>query len=342
MQGKSTKLVPIEKIEAHPSWTNYRGDVGDVRPLAESIGRNGLQNPLRVRTMSEQVGTSCRVRYYLAAGHRRFAAINLLLAGLDVVDPDGTKHRLQWEGPVPCSCVDLDEPLDLVFDNLVENIQREDPEPVALGRALAALQTQSGLTLAQIATRLGKSPDWAQARVAFIRNAAPEVLAAVEAGDLSEKLARDVVRAAPTDPKRQAALTELAAAPARAAKTAVVAPAPRAIQKEARAAVAAAVPEAPAAKPIVVARRMTNAQIFAEITRWQGLRAQPNTRQDQARAVQVKLSGEGRLDAATAVIHGFTMAMMLVNGDRCACGEPMVDVTGMLPREHEMNTDRCG
>lgn len=92
MTGRRAGMVWIEDIRAHP--TNIRRDLGDLRPLAASIRRDGVMVPL----ILERRGDVLQLR----DGHRRLAAASM--AGLDKVpaiihtdalpDPEWLRHAV--------------------------------------------------------------------------------------------------------------------------------------------------------------------------------------------------------------------------------------------------------
>jgi ParB family chromosome partitioning protein len=125
-------MVPLDQIRANPEQPRLRFNAHELESLASSIAENGVITPLLVR--SDDSGG-----YILIAGERRLRASGL--AGLDEVPVwvhDKVTSRQQ-----------------LVLA-LVENIQREDLDPLEMAIAYQRLIEEFGLTQAQVARRVGK------------------------------------------------------------------------------------------------------------------------------------------------------------------------------------------
>ncbi len=121
---------PIEKIRPNPDQPRKHIDEESLKSLASSIERKGVLQPLVVREVKSG--------YELIAGERRWRAAQL--AGLRSV-------------PVVIKDVSPDEVLELA---LIENVQRQDLNPVEEAMAYRRLVTEFGLTQAQVAARVGK------------------------------------------------------------------------------------------------------------------------------------------------------------------------------------------
>jgi ParB family transcriptional regulator, chromosome partitioning protein len=124
--------VPVDAIvpnERQPR-THFNSDA--LEELAQSIRRHGILQPLAVRPISEG-------RYELIAGERRLRAAKL--AGLKTV-------------PIVLRSATNRDSLELA---LIENIQREDINPMECARAYSRLMTEFDLTQEQVAERVGKS-----------------------------------------------------------------------------------------------------------------------------------------------------------------------------------------
>ncbi len=123
--------LPIEKIKPNRYQPRKSFDTERLRELSESIRENGIIQPLIV-TKSE--GSD----YELIAGERRLEAAKL--AGLDRV-------------PVVIRSVSQKEQLQLA---IIENVQREDLNPIEEALAYQALAEDFSLTHAQIAQVMSK------------------------------------------------------------------------------------------------------------------------------------------------------------------------------------------
>jgi len=123
--------LPIERIKANRYQPRKHFDAESLKELAASILENGIIQPIIV-TKSE--GRD----YELIAGERRLEAAKL--AGLDSV-------------PVVIRSVSPKEQLQLA---IIENVQREDLNPIEEAAAYQALADDYGLTHQQIAQTMGK------------------------------------------------------------------------------------------------------------------------------------------------------------------------------------------
>ncbi len=122
--------VPVGEIRVNPHQPRKTFSEGVLKELSESIKTNGVIQPLVVKKV---VGG-----YELVAGERRLRASKM--AGL---------------ATVPCIIKDMDA-LTQAQMALVENIQREDLNPLERGEGYRVLMTQLGLTQAELAGRLGE------------------------------------------------------------------------------------------------------------------------------------------------------------------------------------------
>lgn len=122
--------LPIEKIHANAEQPRKDFEEEPLKELARSIRANGIIQPLIVRKRGEE--------YELVAGERRLRAA--LLAGL-------TK--------VPVSVMEIENE-KLVEVAIIENIQREDLNPVELAVAFSRMSNDLGLSHEEIGTRTGK------------------------------------------------------------------------------------------------------------------------------------------------------------------------------------------
>lgn len=137
---------------------------GPLKELAESIRMHGVLQPLVVRTISEG-------KYELIAGERRLRASKL--AGLTVV-------------PIHVRAAGSQQSLELA---LVENLQREDINPVESARAYRRLIDEFGLTQEEVAERVRKARATVTNTLRLLK--LPEqVLDYLESGSITEGHAR--------------------------------------------------------------------------------------------------------------------------------------------------------
>ncbi|HNT51757.1 MAG TPA: ParB/RepB/Spo0J family partition protein [Candidatus Syntrophosphaera sp.] len=159
--------LPLDRIRANPYQPRQNFDPDSLAELAESIKANGIIQPLIV--------TKAEGRdYELIAGERRLQAAKL--AGLDMV-------------PVVIRSVSQREQLQLA---IVENIQREDLDPIEEARAYQTLAEDFGLTHQQVAQIVSKERVTITNSIRLL-NLPGEVKTLVSAGQLSPGHARAVL-----------------------------------------------------------------------------------------------------------------------------------------------------
>ena len=131
-QQSGLLLVPIEQIAPNPFQPRKTFNEASIEELARSVREHGIVQPLVVtRTSSD--------KYKLIAGERRYRAAQK--AGLTVV-PVVVKEMMT-DG-------------DALQVALIENIQREDLNPIEEAQAYHQLHEDFGLTQEEIAKRVGK------------------------------------------------------------------------------------------------------------------------------------------------------------------------------------------
>ncbi len=169
-------LMPVEQIVPDPGQPRRHFDEEALAQLAESIAREGLLEPLVVR--EEGLLSDGRTRYMIIAGGRRYRAA--LEAGLSVV-PVLVRTGLAVT--------------QIRILQLMENLQREDLDPLEEGLALRELMQLAGLSLDAIAEKIGKSKAYVQRRTdllydprlaELVRDGAINASVAVELRHLAE------------------------------------------------------------------------------------------------------------------------------------------------------------
>ncbi len=159
--------APLEAISPNPYQPRATFEDSGLDELAASIREKGVLQPLVVRRAGEG-------RYQLIAGERRFRAAQR--AGLSTV-------------PVVIREADDGEALELA---LIENLQRENLNPVEEARAYDRLAAEFGLSQEEIARRVGKSRSAITNALRLLQLPA-DVLAQLESGVLSAAHARTVL-----------------------------------------------------------------------------------------------------------------------------------------------------
>ena len=162
-QENVVREIAIADIDRNPQQPRRDFDEEALKSLSESIRASGVLTPLLV----VQTGA----RYRLVAGERRLRAS--LMAGLQTV---------------PCVVRDFSRQQEMEA-TLVENLQREDLNPVEEAEGIRALMEQCGYTQEKAAERLGKSRP-AVANSLRLLNLEKEILTEVRSGKLSAGHAR--------------------------------------------------------------------------------------------------------------------------------------------------------
>jgi ParB family chromosome partitioning protein len=175
----SYRDVPVELIKPNAGQPRKAFDDDGLARLAESIAESGVVQPLVVRPLSDG-------RYELIAGERRWRAARK--AGLDTVPAilrteDETK-RLQMA--------------------LVENMAREDLNPVEEARACAALVEELDLSKEEVARRVGRSRSSISNLIRLLDLPDP-VIELLESEALSEGHGRALLAAKSQDRRRSLA-----------------------------------------------------------------------------------------------------------------------------------------
>jgi ParB family chromosome partitioning protein len=124
--------IPLDRIAANPYQPRKAFDEKSIDELTRSVREHGIVQPLVVSRTSDN-------RYRLIAGERRFRAA--LKAGLQ---------------SVPAVIKDLQQESDALQIALIENIQREDLNPIEEANAYHQLHDDFGLTQDEISRRVGK------------------------------------------------------------------------------------------------------------------------------------------------------------------------------------------
>ncbi|MGN6497037.1 MAG: ParB/RepB/Spo0J family partition protein [Tsuneonella sp.] len=165
--GSGLAMLSVAAIEPLPGQPRKHFDEGALAELAASIAQRGVIQPIIVRPLSGG-------RYQLVAGERRWRAAQ--------------KARLH-EIPALVRTLEEREVLALA---LIENIQREDLNPVEEGRAYQRLADDEGMTQAEIAELVDKSRSHV-ANLQRLLQLPGEVLDLVERGALSMGHARALI-----------------------------------------------------------------------------------------------------------------------------------------------------
>ncbi|HYH91279.1 MAG TPA: ParB/RepB/Spo0J family partition protein [Solirubrobacteraceae bacterium] len=176
---RDLRQLPVELISPNPRQPRQGFDEESLLALAGSLGERGLLQPVLVRPSAD--GT-----YELIAGERRWRAAQL--AGLDTI-------------PALVRVHDDAESLELA---LIENMAREDLNPVEEARACALLVEELGLTREEIGRRVGRSRV-AVSNLLRLLDLPDEALDLLVRGDLTEGHGRAILMAGNHDDRRRLA-----------------------------------------------------------------------------------------------------------------------------------------
>ena len=161
------RLLPIYKVEPNPDQPRQDFDEEELQALSESISIHGVIQPLTVRELSSGY-------YQIIAGERRWRAARQ--AGLS---------------EVPAVVIEADDKKAMELA-LIENLQRQDLNPVEEALGYQSLMSDYGLTQEETASRVGKSRP-AVANALRLLNLSSEVLEKVRSGELSAGHARAIL-----------------------------------------------------------------------------------------------------------------------------------------------------
>ena len=159
--------LPIYKVEPNPGQPRQDFDEEELQALSDSIAEHGIVQPLTVRQLDSGY-------YQIIAGERRWRAARV--AGLS---------------EVPAVIIEADDKKAMELA-LIENLQRQDLNPVEEALGYKSLMEDYGLTQEDTAKRVGKSRP-AVANALRLLGLCPEVLEKLRTGELTAGHARAVL-----------------------------------------------------------------------------------------------------------------------------------------------------
>lgn len=173
------KMLPIYKVEPNPEQPRRDFDEEELQALSESIATHGIIQPLTVRETATGY-------YQIIAGERRWRAA-----------------RMANLTEVPVVVIEADDKKAMELA-LIENLQRQDLNPVEEALGYQSLMAEYGMTQEEAAERVGKSRP-AVANALRLLNLCPAVLDKVRQGELSAGHARAVLTLKNEKQQQQAA-----------------------------------------------------------------------------------------------------------------------------------------
>jgi ParB family transcriptional regulator, chromosome partitioning protein len=184
-EAEELRRIPVDLVEPNPHQPRRSFDEEALAALAGSLGARGVLQPVLVRLLAGG-------RYELIAGERRWRAARL--AGLEEIPAIVRQH-------------DDAASLELA---VIENMAREDLNPVEEARACAALVDELGLTREEIGRRVGRSRV-AVSNLIRLLDLPDEALGLMERGELSEGHGRALLLASDHGARRDLARDAAAA-----------------------------------------------------------------------------------------------------------------------------------
>tara|TARA_R110000868_G_scaffold304437_7_gene565035 strand:+ start:5642 stop:6574 length:933 start_codon:yes stop_codon:yes gene_type:complete len=176
--------VPVDHIRANPNQPRKEFDEERLEELADSLKKHGLIQPITVRYIGEK-------RFELISGERRLRASKL--AGMD---------------EIPAYIREADDEQSMAFA-LIENIQREELNPLEVAMGYKRLLEEFDYTQAEVANRVGKNrttvtnmlrllnlPDFIQASLIsnLISTGHARALITIEDHEVQKKLLNKIIK----------------------------------------------------------------------------------------------------------------------------------------------------
>lgn len=166
VNGETVAEIDIKLIDPNKNQPRKTFDPTSLKELAESIKQHGIIQPIVV---NDENG-----RYMIIAGERRFRAS--IIAGLKTVPVIIKRYTARQIKEV----------------SIIENLQREDLNPIEAARAIKELMEEYNFTQETVADRIGKSRP-AITNTLRLLSLSPEVIALIEKNKLTAGHARCLV-----------------------------------------------------------------------------------------------------------------------------------------------------
>ena len=163
--------VEISKVKPNPLQPRKIFNKKELQDLASSIEKYGILQPMIVKKIEKDTASGENIEYQLIAGERRLKAAGIV--GMREVPIIVEEIKKEDELPI----------------SLVENIQREDLNPIEKARSFLELTEKSGLTQREVGQIIGKSRE-AVSNTIRLLELPDKIIESIEGGDLSEGHAR--------------------------------------------------------------------------------------------------------------------------------------------------------
>lgn len=166
-ESSAYQLLPLYKVEPNPDQPRNDFDEEELQALADSISQHGVIQPLTVRQLETGY-------YQIIAGERRWRASRI--AGLT---------------EIPAIILEADDRKAMELA-LIENLQRQDLNPLEEALGYQSLMKEYGLTQEEVAAQVAKSRPTV-ANALRLLSLCPEVLEQVKSGTLTAGHARAIL-----------------------------------------------------------------------------------------------------------------------------------------------------
>jgi ParB family chromosome partitioning protein len=174
--SESIYFIDVDKIIPNPYQPRREFDEARLKDLADSIRQYGVLQPLVVsRVETPRPDGGFKVEYELIAGERRLRASRL--AGL---------HQ------VPAVIRKEQDPMLKLELAIIENLQREDLNPIDRARAFMRLATEFNFSHADIGRKMGKSREFVSNSLRMLQMP-QEIIDALSAGKINEGHTRPIL-----------------------------------------------------------------------------------------------------------------------------------------------------
>ena len=171
--------IEIDKIRPNPHQPRKNLSKDNLKEMANSIREHGILQPLIVTKVEKPTERGRQVEYELIAGERRWKAAQIAgLPHVPVIIRDSSAH----------------EKLEIA---LVENLQRENLNPIESAQAFRQLQEDFKLKHSQIAQKIGKKRTTVT-NILRLLTLPPKIQNAIAEGRISEGHGRAILMAKPT------------------------------------------------------------------------------------------------------------------------------------------------
>ncbi len=165
-KDKQIQDIELAKIKANPNQPRREFSDASIRELASTLDKDGLLQPIVVREKGDG--------YEIIAGERRYRAA----------------QRLDWETiPAIVNNMSDDQAASLA---LIENLQRENLNPIDEAEAYNNLMKLNGLTQVSLAKNIGKSQSYVANKLRLLK-LSPKVQSYLASGQISARHGRALV-----------------------------------------------------------------------------------------------------------------------------------------------------